>query len=96
MESTYKRALNRNLNEVRDGWFEWRSLIAIESVQHPFPDSSFFSIVRSALFNCAIGHLMKLLDLQKGSASFWYIYEHKKNVINAIPGNIERIKKLGS
>ncbi|MFZ3072359.1 MAG: hypothetical protein WA162_03875 [Thermodesulfobacteriota bacterium] len=94
MDNKYQMILNRNLNEVRDAWFEWRSLMAIESVQHPFPDSTFFDIIHSALFNCAIGHLMKVLDQHKDSASFWYIYNYKQPEINAQPRNTERLKKL--
>jgi hypothetical protein len=94
MVSKYKRALNRNLNEVRDAWFEWRTLIAIESVQHPFPDSSFFNIVHKAMFNSAMGHLMKILDRHEETASFWYIYKQKRHKIDVLQGHDERIKRL--
>ena len=92
----YKRALNRNLNEMRKAWFEWRTLIAIESVHHPFPDASFFDVVHSALFNDALGHLMKVLDHHPNSASFWFIYKQKKDEIDAQRGNDKRIKRLES
>jgi len=94
MESKYRRILSKNLNEVRKAWFEWRSLMAIESVQHPFPTSSFFHLVHSAMFNDALGHLMKVLDRHKDSASFWYIYKQKGNTINELQKNKDRIETL--
>jgi len=90
----YRSALNRNLNEVRTAWFEWRTLLAIESVHHPFPEASFFYITHAALFNCAMGHLMKVLDHHKDSASFWFIYKQKQQEIDAQKGNKERIERL--
>jgi len=94
MKNKYSKILSRNLNEVRKAWFEWRTLIAIESVQHPFPHGSFFHVIHSALFDSALGHLIKVLDRNKDSASFWSIYEQKNNEINELPKNKERIEKL--
>ncbi len=93
-EDKYKRVLNRLLNETRDGWFEWRSLFAINSIQHPFPESSFFEIAHSALYNCALAHLMKILDKHKHSSTFWYIYKLKKIEIDANLANKKRIEHL--
>ena len=92
----YKHALNRNLNEVRNAWFEWRTLLAIESVHYPFPELSFFYITHSALFNCAMGHLMKVLDANKDSASFWFIYEKNKtrSMLNRVVKNELRDLKI--
>lgn len=94
MDSKYQRALSRNLNEVRDAWFELRTLFAIDFAHHPFPNASFFHVVRRALFSSSIGHLLKLLDRHKDATSFWYIYKFKKAEIEAQPANKERIKKL--
>ena len=94
MDSIYPKVLNRNLNEVRDAWFEWRTLLAIENVRYPFPESSFFNIAHKAIFNCSMSHLMKVLDLHKDSASFWYIYKEKKEKIDNLHGAAKRIESL--
>lgn len=94
MDNKYQKALNRNLNEVRDAWFEWRSLLAMEGVQYPYPESSFFDVAHKAIFNCAMGHLMKVLDTHKDCASFWYIYKEKKEIIENLHGAAERIESL--
>ena len=68
----YKKAIGRNLAELQWAIIHRTSLQGIEQakpVYHYFLHSTY-----TALFNDYFAHCIKVFDLSRGAASFWYIY----------------------
>jgi hypothetical protein len=82
-ESLYRRAITRNLYELRWAISEG---IAAEKFHDEVPKSwwSFFTFCHIALNNDCLSHLIKVLDKNKDSVSFWHIYDYAKNEIDKI------------
>ncbi len=74
---TYQSALKRNINEVAVAKLEFDAHREIANkVLLNFYDS-FFSLSLDALFNDMVAHMIKLLDRNAQSTSFWYIFRYK-------------------
>lgn len=78
-DETHKRAITRNLHELANARLERCILISFDhyleanGVYHY--GENFFTITERALFNCMIGHAIKVLDRNKDSATFWAIFD---------------------
>ena len=74
---TYRAALQRNLNELVIAELEFDAYYEISNtVLLNFPDS-FFWLAQTALFNDMVAHMIKVLDQNSQSATFWYIFRYK-------------------
>lgn len=74
---TYHAALKRNLNELVIAELEFDAYREIgNKLLLNFPDS-FFWITQTALFNDMVAHMIKVLDQNSQSATFWYIFRYK-------------------
>lgn len=84
----YFKAIRRNLFEVAHALLERKVLIPIENYnkKHGVYGENFFSISYRALFNDMIAHSIKVLDENRKSATFWYIFKV----------DMAKIKKLSS
>lgn len=71
-KKTYQIILNRNLNEIVTAILEFNAYREIEDNLLP-KDDSFFVLARDALFNDMIGHMIKVLDRDRQSRTFWHI-----------------------
>lgn len=91
----YRRALQRNLNEVGRAILNRRAIIGLLNAE-TFHALDFIRLANWALFNDMIAHSIKTLENRKGNASFWYIYRCKEKVINELIKendiNFDRIK----
>lgn len=69
-------AIKRNLFEVAHALLERKALIPIEryNKKHGIYGENFFSISYRALFNDMVAHSIKVLDEDRESATFWYIF----------------------
>lgn len=73
-DKTYQKALKRNLNELVIAKLEFDAYREIsDKLLLNFFDS-FFTLAQDALFNDMIGHLIKVLDQNSQSTTFWYIF----------------------
>jgi hypothetical protein len=79
----YEKALIRNLNELGQAWLERMAITALEAAGE-WHGWDFFRITYQALFNDMVSHMIKVLDLHRDSASFWYIYNCKRKEIDAM------------
>ncbi len=77
----YDRTLIRNLHEIK---FAFSKLNAFNKFagKHYSPEWDFLSIVGHALENDLISHLIKVLDRNKKSSTFWYLYNCQGKIIN--------------
>lgn len=82
----YQRTLERLMNELDQAICEDRAHAAIwecrdvrrlQSNRYP----SFFSVAFDAIFNDMIAHASKILDRNLQSATFWYVFEQRKQEI---------------
>lgn len=102
MVSLNQRAVDRNLHETIRALRENHVLTEIEKYQakHAIYGPNFFSISYFALFNSMMGHVSKILDLSKGTASFWFIYQEKQIDIEQLKSykneKITHLKDLAS
>lgn len=78
-DETYKRAITRNLYELANARLERCALSSFDRylethvVYHC--GENFFTITERALFNCMVGHAVKVLDRNRESATFWAIFD---------------------
>ena len=81
----YSKAVQRNFYEVVNALHERQVLISLEEYVEKNGTisycGSFFQISRDALFNDMMAHIIKVLDSNKRSASFWYILKINKEKI---------------
>lgn len=82
----YSKAVKRNFVEVVNALHERQVLISMEEYIRKngriyYYGGSFLAISMNALFNDMISHIIKVLDGNKRSASFWYILEINKGKI---------------
>lgn len=72
--NTYQTALKRNLNELVVAKLEFDAFREIsDKLTLNFFDS-FFTLAQDALFNDMIAHMIKVLDQNSQSTTFWYIF----------------------
>jgi len=102
-KDTYKDALKRNLSELVIAKLEFEAYREIGDKLVLGSFDSFFTLAQIALFNDMVAHMIKVLDRNAQSATFWYIYNCKlkevekfikENNINymAIYGLAEKLK----
>lgn len=73
-DKTYHTALKRNLNELVVAKLEFDAYREIgDKLLLNFFDS-FFTLAQDALFNDMIAHMIKVLDQNSQSTTFWYIF----------------------
>lgn len=93
----YKRALTRNLYEIRDLLSKRNALNALVEVQPDF-GHSFFRYAYTSLFNDMMAHAMKVLDSHRDATSFWYLVRcEEKQILSALSAeqiSIEDVKSL--
>lgn len=79
-----KKIVKRNLSEIAFAEYKWLALTEMKraNIDYSF-DCSFFYLVNHALYNDAIAHLIKVLDTDKKSTTFWHIHSFFPNEINA-------------
>ena len=82
----YYRALKRNLYETRWAIWERSALMGLHRAKS-FHEMDFFYVSSTALFNDMISHAIKILDRNKQSASFWYLYRCQSITVNALAKN---------
>ena len=84
----YFKAIKRNLFEIAHALLERKALISIEKYnkKHGIYGENFFSISYRALFNDMVAHSIKVLDEDRESATFWYIFR----------ADMTKLKKLSS
>lgn len=76
---TYQAALKRNLNELVIAKLEFEAYREIgDKLLLNFFDS-FFTLSQDALFNDMVAHMIKVLDRNAQSTTFWYIFRCKSN-----------------
>lgn len=81
LDLCYIRAIQRNFNEIANALQRWQALVVFDEYirlngKVTYQGISFFELSYHSLFNDVISHMIKVLDLNKDSATFWYI---KKN-----------------
>ncbi|MDO8281845.1 MAG: hypothetical protein Q7U10_04365 [Thermodesulfovibrionia bacterium] len=80
-DETYKSALQRNLNEVVMAKLEYDAYREIdEKLLLNFYDS-FFVLAQDSLFNDMVAHMIKVLDQDSQSTTFWYIFRYKSDEV---------------
>lgn len=78
---TYHAALKRNLNELVIAKLELDACREIgDKLLLNFYDS-FFTLAQDALFNDMVAHMIKVLDQNAQSATFWYIFRCKSKEV---------------
>lgn len=82
----YPKAVYRNLCEVVNALHERQVLISLEEYIKKngkifYYGGSFLHIARDALFNDMIAHIIKVLDRNRDSTGFWYIFKTDKGMI---------------
>src|SRR3990172_2506708 len=75
-------AIERNLNEVGSTILERKARLGIETVDDLYHGLDFIHFAHIALFNDMMARAIRVLDLNKDSTTFWYIYKHYKNDID--------------
>lgn len=89
--------IRRNLDEIGRSIHERKALIGIENAKsrHAW---DFFRIAYYALSDSMIAHIIKVLDRDRRSTTFWYIYEcYEKEIdsyLTKIGGSIQEIHDL--
>ena len=78
--ATYQRALKRLMYELYQAICEDRAYAAMWNC-HTSHGNDLFRFAFFALSNDTIAHAMKILDVHRKSASFWYIDKQKKQEI---------------
>lgn len=70
-----QRSIDRNLSETIQAIREHRTLSEIEmyNTRYAIRGFNFFSVSYFALFNSMMGHVAKVLDGDKNSATFWFV-----------------------
>lgn len=77
----YRAALKRNLNELVIAGLEFDAYREIgDKLQLNFYDS-FFVVAQDALFNDMVAHMIKVLDQNSQSATFWYVFRCRSNEV---------------
>jgi hypothetical protein len=82
MEVRLQKALWRNLNELRFA-ISMRNCYNELARCAPKTNWAFFSYCSIALFNDMFSHEMKVLDMHKDAASFWYIRNCEPELVNS-------------
>jgi hypothetical protein len=77
----YGRALKRNIYELHNALSYRNAYIALQSIV-PVSNWSFFSYASSALYDGIFFHAIKVFDRDKDSASFYYIRNCKRTVVD--------------
>ena len=75
-------AIKRNLNEVGMAIFERKALVGMEKAEHYHLGWDFFRVAYHGLYNDMIAHIIKVLDRDERSTTFWYIYNSYKEEID--------------
>jgi hypothetical protein len=76
-DKTYHAALKRNLNELVIAELEFDAYREIGDKLLLDWYDSFFVLAQDALFNDMVAHMIKVLDQNSQSATFWYIFRYK-------------------
>ena len=71
-KTRYERAIERNLAEIERALFDLAAMRAIEKVKDFSANE--VKVLYYALFNDYIAHCIKVLDQNRQSATFWYIF----------------------
>jgi len=91
------RAIQRNIHEVFNARIEQRAWNGLRKSSY-LGGLDFFRIASRALHNDMISHAIKVLDRNKQSATFWYIYDsYKKNAKFSkimVGRNITKVEQL--
>lgn len=77
----YERAIERNLAELQRAILNRTTLLGLEDadgISHLF-----LKLAYDALFNDYIAHCIKVFEIGKQAASFWYIYRTNQKPIDA-------------
>ena len=93
----YRAALKRNLNELVIAGLEFDAYREIgDKLQLNFYDS-FFVVAQDALFNDMVAHMIKVLDQNSQSTTFWYVFRCRSNDVKKFikkerggPGSLDR------
>jgi hypothetical protein len=87
-DTTYYAVLKRNLNELVIAKLEFEAYREIgDKLLLNFYDS-FFTLAQDSLFNDMVAHMIKVLDRNSQSTTFWYIFRCKaKEIKNFIREN---------
>ena len=85
-DTKYIKAIARNFNEIASAIQKRQVLVTVEEYVKEngrifFNGASFFDLAVKALFNDVMSHLIKVLDANKDSATFWYIFQNEQNQI---------------
>lgn len=81
MGTRYQRAIDRNLAELQRAILNRTTLLGLEDAGGL--SSIFLQLTYNALFNDYISHCIKVFDLGRQTASFWYIYRTDEKPITA-------------
>ena len=96
----FSQAIYRNFCEVANAMHERQALISLEDYRKKngsiyYHGGNFFEIAQKALFNDMISHIIKVLDSDVRSASFWYILRVGRKTIESCNSySEEKIKFL--
>jgi len=88
-DAKYIKAIARNFNEIANAIQKRQVLVTVEEYAKKngrifFYGASFFDLAVKALFNDVMAHLIKVLDANKDSATFWYVFQNGQNQIVAL------------
>lgn len=78
---TYHAALRRNLNELVIAGLEFDAYREIGDKLLLDWYDSFFVLAQDALFNDMVAHMIKVLDQNSQSATFWYMFRYKSEEV---------------
>lgn len=81
MDSRYKSALERMHYEIAMARFEWEAMRGIEESIHSYHGTNFFVISYHALYDDSIARVIRVLDRDRKSATFWYLKRCKERKI---------------
>ena len=80
-DTRYSKALIRNINEVVAATLEWRAVVAFERAQSKH-GWDFFRVAYNSLLNDMLAHIIRVLDRDEKSASFWYLHRCREKAID--------------
>ena len=76
--------IKRNINEMGFAILQRKTMNGLESANFAHEGLDFFRITHISLFNDMMAHIIKVMDTNKQSATFWAIYDQYKVDIDSL------------
>lgn len=91
----FEHSLRRNIIETYHAIYNRRAIDELARAEATLTTNlTFFRLAQMALYNDMIAHAAKVLDKNKDSATFWYIYDQRRNEVDRFVASIDRELKI--